>query len=95
MTLPIEFLMECSDRSLQDAHLNALNRAANLRTTIRKLTEEMIACESEALAAYWFVEHRSELLQLGRIHAIQKVLDFSCRYVPHRKALKDSAKRLL
>ncbi|HZP33936.1 MAG TPA: hypothetical protein VFB23_11310 [Candidatus Acidoferrales bacterium] len=74
--LPIDFLLDCSDTTLGDAQLAAMNRAANARKHIRNLIDELVEAEADVRHVAWLREHREDLRELGRTQALQKTLDF-------------------
>jgi hypothetical protein len=75
-SLPVDFLLSCSKRSLADFELAALDRAASLRRGLKAAHAEMVRAEAEALVARWLLDRRGEILELARMHALQKSLDF-------------------
>lgn len=75
--VPVEFLLSASPTSLGDFVLARLATVANLRKQMSRLREELLKADAEALFAGWLIEHRSELLELGRTDALQKTLDFA------------------
>ena len=50
---PVQYLLECSQMSLEDFELARLDRAANLRKQLRDIAEEWIEAEVEAQLAHW------------------------------------------
>ena len=62
----LEFLLDASDKSLQDLELSALNRASNLGKGIK---EEMFAWAEQyaaAMLARWMLENREGILAAAR-----------------------------
>lgn len=72
-----DFLLVCSQRSLDDFELGRLNAAANLRKQIRELECELLRMEAEALVARWLVDNRRELERLCHTRSLQKTLQFT------------------
>jgi hypothetical protein len=73
-----DFLLVCSERSLNDFELARLNTAANLRKQIRELETELLKMEAEALVARWLIERRHELEALCHTRGgLQKAFQFS------------------
>ena len=52
-TAPFQYLLECSQMSLEDFELARLDRAANLRKQLRDIAEEWVEVEVEAQLAHW------------------------------------------
>ena len=50
---PFQYLLECSQMSLEDFELARLDRAANLRKQLRDIAEEWVEAEVEAQLAHW------------------------------------------
>ena len=59
--IPLEFLLDSSDRSLQDLELAALNRSANLSKAVRVNVEQWVEQLTAAAVARWMVENRERL----------------------------------
>ncbi len=59
---PIEFLKDCSERTLRSFEVARLNRAANLRKEGLELFEAMLEAMAEALLARWLIEHKEQLI---------------------------------
>lgn len=57
-TAPFQYLLECSQISLEDFELARLDRAANLRRQLRDIAEEWIDAEVEARLSHWVRENR-------------------------------------
>lgn len=57
-TAPFQYLLECSQMSLEDFELDRLDRAANLRRQLRDIAEEWIDAEVEARLSRWVRENR-------------------------------------
>jgi hypothetical protein len=62
---PLEYLLACSEKSLQDFELNRLNHAANIRKQMQISQEEIRQADAEAALARWLMEYRGELLAGG------------------------------
>lgn len=63
---PMEYLLSCSETSLRDLELAALDRAAQCKKRARIEFLEAIAQQEAAGVARYFIEHRSELLEAAR-----------------------------
>jgi len=57
-TTPFQYLLDCSQMSLEDFELARLARAANLRRQLRDIAEEWVEAEVEAQLARWVRENR-------------------------------------
>ncbi len=57
-TTPFQYLLECSQMSLEDFELARLDRAASLRKQLRDIAEEWVEAEVEAQLARWVRENR-------------------------------------
>lgn len=55
---PLDYLLSCSQSSLESLELSRLNLAANLRKQARQILEKCIQSEVEARMARWILEHR-------------------------------------
>lgn len=55
---PLDYLLSCSQSSLESLELSRLNLAANLRKQARQILEQCIQSEVEARMARWILEHR-------------------------------------
>lgn len=64
-TPPLDFLLVCSNTSLQDFELSRLNQATNIRKQLLATLDELRQVEAEAVLARWLMEHRAELLAAG------------------------------
>jgi hypothetical protein len=64
-TPPLDFLLGCSNASLQDFELSRRNQANNIRKQILVTMDELRQVDAEADLARWLMEHRSELLAAG------------------------------
>lgn len=73
---PIDFLLICSSSLLQEFELVRLNEMVNLRKKIAVMENHLREVTGEALLARWLIEHREELMELGRTQALQKPLNF-------------------
>jgi len=62
-----EYLATCSEPAVESYELSRLNRAANLRKTVRQLIEEWIQCEVEAQLAHWRRDGRREHASTGEM----------------------------
>lgn len=58
----VEFLLDASSMSLQDAELASLSRADSVGKQIRQLLEEWIKHKAAAEQYRWMIDHREELL---------------------------------
>lgn len=58
----IEYLLECSDQSLQDLELACLNRSQQCVRTARLEIEQAVAQREAAGVARWLIENRRALL---------------------------------
>ena len=63
---PLEYLLSCSESSLRDLELAALDRAAQCKKRARIEFMEAIAQQEAAGVARYFLEHRGELLEAAR-----------------------------
>jgi len=57
-TTSFQYLLDCSQMSLEDFELARLDRAASLRKQLRDIAEEWIEAEVEAQLARWVHENR-------------------------------------
>ncbi|HTP44650.1 MAG TPA: hypothetical protein VMJ13_08795, partial [Candidatus Acidoferrum sp.] len=57
-TTPFQYLLQCSQMSLEDFELARLDRAASLRKQLRDIAEEWVEAEVEAQLARWVRENR-------------------------------------
>ncbi len=55
---PLEYLVECSNASLESFELSRLNRASNLQKEQSQVTEEWVQAEVSLRVARWILEHR-------------------------------------
>lgn len=55
---PLDYLLSCSQSSLESLELSRLNLAANLRKQARQILEQCIQSEVDARMARWILEHR-------------------------------------
>jgi hypothetical protein len=55
---PFEYLLKCSEMSLEDFELARLDRAASLRRQLRDIAEEWVDAAVEAQLARWVRENR-------------------------------------
>ena len=62
----LEYLLTCSEESLADIELAALNRYANCLKTARAELTEAIAQREAAGVARWLRDNRAELLERAR-----------------------------
>jgi hypothetical protein len=60
---PLEYLLSCSEISLRDLELAALNRAANCLKQAKLEWEEAVSQREAAGVARFLIEHRAELLE--------------------------------
>jgi hypothetical protein len=76
----LEFLFECSDTSLQDLELAALDRSAQRLKAAKAEWNEAVSQLAAAEVARYFREHRREILERARrevqLDAQQAVLEF-------------------
>lgn len=73
----LEFLFECSDASLQDLELAALDRSAKRLKAARTEWNEAVSHLAAAEVARYFREHRREILDMARKEVeLQAVLEF-------------------
>jgi hypothetical protein len=88
---PLEYLLACSEKSLQDFELNRLNHAANIRKQMQINQEEMRQADAEAALARWLMEHRAELLAAGAMTmlpvnctcgSVKQIAQHSFEFVP-------------
>src|SRR5262249_46750547 len=63
---PLEYLLECSVRSLQDLEMNALNRSANCLKRAKMEWDEAVANRERAGVARWLIEHRAEIMEQAK-----------------------------
>lgn len=62
----LEYLFDCSDQSLTDLEMAALNRASNRLRAAKAEWNEAIAQRAAADVARYFREHRKEMLEMAR-----------------------------
>jgi hypothetical protein len=62
---PVEYLLRCSNPSLEGFELSRLNRIANLRKELADLYEEWIQAEVEARLARWILNTRRQPVPLA------------------------------
>jgi hypothetical protein len=60
---PLEYLLSCSAKSLQELELCALNRSQQCLRAAKEEWEEALAQREMAGVARWFIEHRPYLLE--------------------------------
>lgn len=63
---PIEYLLECSESSLQDLELACLNRSQQCLRAARNEWEEAVAQREAAGVTRFLIDNRSELLRQAR-----------------------------
>lgn len=59
----LEFLFECSDKSLQDLELAALDRSSRRLKAARAEWNEAVAQLANANVARYFLDHRQEIVE--------------------------------
>lgn len=74
---PLDFLLLCSQASLEDFELSRLNRIANIRKQLHALQDELRQVEVEAALGQWLLLHREQLLAAGRALAFQSSFQFN------------------
>lgn len=74
-SLPLEYLLDCSDTSLRMLELSRLDHVAGLKKEARQLFDVLIEEAATALLARWLLENRARLT--GCTCGLQKTLDFS------------------
>lgn len=62
---PLSFLLEASQRSIQDLELAALNRSSNLGKGVKGELELWVEQTAAAMLARWMIENRDALLDAG------------------------------
>ena len=60
---PLEYLLDCSTKSLQDLELSALNRSQQCLKAAKMEWDEAVAQRECAGVARWLIENRKELLE--------------------------------
>jgi len=60
---PLEYLLDCSTKSLQDLELAALNRSQQCLKAAKMEWDEAVAQMECAGVARWLLENRKELLE--------------------------------
>jgi hypothetical protein len=75
--LPMEWLFDCSERTLQDLELSSLDRGAKFLKGAKTDWNAAVSEMAKAEVARYFREHRDEILAYAR-RAIEKqsVLEF-------------------
>lgn len=63
---PLEYLLECSVRSLQSLELACLNRSQHSLKAARMELEESVAQRECAGVARWLIENRRSLLDVSQ-----------------------------
>lgn len=63
---PIEWLLDCSETTLQDLELAALNRAQRHMKALKADTEGAINQLATAELARYLRDHRAEILEIAR-----------------------------
>jgi hypothetical protein len=63
---PLEYLLSCSTKSLQELELCALNRSQQCLRAAKEEWEEALAQREMAGVARWFIEHRPYLLEIAQ-----------------------------
>ena len=63
---PLEYLLECSQKSLYDLELAALNRSQQHLRAAKAEWEEAVSQREVAGVARWLIENRENLLDLVR-----------------------------
>lgn len=77
---PTEYLLSCSEMSLRDLELAALDRAAQCRKRAKLERDEADAQIELAGVTRWLIEHRAELLETARKTLnVQVPLEFPAR----------------
>jgi hypothetical protein len=77
---PLEWLLDCSDKSLQDLELAAMDRGARHLKGAKADWNEAVSQMAIAEVARYFREHRSEIMELARRTIdTQAVLQFPSR----------------
>lgn len=73
----LEFLFDCSDKSLQDLELAALDRSAKRLKAAKAEWNEAVAQRANAEVARYFIEHRQEIIERAlRTIDTQQVIEF-------------------
>src|SRR5271170_3153504 len=60
---PFQYLLECSQMSLEDFELARLDRAASLRKQLRDIAEEWVEAEVESQLAHWVRGNRGRSVE--------------------------------
>lgn len=77
---PTEYLLSCSEMSLRDLELAALDRAAQCAKRARLERDAADAQIEIAGVTRWLIEHRSEILETARrTFDVQVPLEFPTR----------------
>lgn len=79
----VEFLLDASSMSLQDAELASLSRADSVGKQIRQLLEEWMKHKAAAEQYRWMIDHRDELLSLQPKTVVKA--DLEEYFAPERK----------
>lgn len=94
MNPPLDFLLVCSEKSLQDFELSRLNRLANLRKQVHTIEDELRQAEAEAMLARWFMDYRDRLLAAGAADIAQTdPIQHSFEFAPPKSVLGPGPKR--
>lgn len=73
--IPIDFLANCSIRSIEDLMLSSENEAANHRKALRMEIDQMIDAAIKAAFARWMLNHRDEIRKAMESLELPNVLD--------------------
>src|SRR6266704_243148 len=63
---PLEYLLQCSEKSLGELELSALNRSQQCFRAAKEEMEQALAHREIAGVARWIIEHRPYLLEVAR-----------------------------
>ena len=62
----LEYLLECSEMSLRDLELAALDRAAQCKKRAKMELDESVAQQEAAGVARWLIDNRAGILDAAR-----------------------------
>jgi hypothetical protein len=73
---PLEYLLDCSENSLADLELAALNRSQQCLKVAKAEWEEAVAQREAAGVARWLIENRRELFRQASVTIEQDAIHF-------------------
>ena len=71
LDIPVPFLSDCSEITLDSFSLNCLNQIANLKKERQEVEEETIEWSVRMEVAQWFATHKDEIIEALRAQMIK------------------------